>query len=597
MDPLIAASAISKGYVGNPLFHGASFAIEKGDKIGLIGANGCGKTTLFNIIRGEEPVDMGEIGWKEDIRFGVLDQYQVQDSDNTVLDHLMESPYLAELRGEISTIEALMADPAFYETDDYEQIMERYGQMQSEMARFDGEGFLDSATSVVEGLGFADINWDVKVKTLSGGERRKVELAKLIVASPNLDILLLDEPTNHLDIESIEWLEDYLVNYRSTVMIISHDRYFLDDTVNQMWEIEGKVLRGYWGDYTDYVEQKELLKKRQMHAYKNYRNSVKKQQDAIQTLKRRNRFDAQIKSKLKRLSHMTKVEDPVIKEKSFKFSFNEVKKAGRFVARGQEVSKSYGKNEVFANADFEVEVGEKVGVIGPNGSGKTTLVKMLVGEEKCTSGELKVSKVMKIGYYDQGHLSLSDDLDLIEEVMSVDPKLHEFDAKALLGRFLFRGDVVHHKVGRMSGGERARLSILKLIMSPANMLILDEPTNHLDIPSQLAIEGAINAYGGTALIVSHDRYFLDRVVDKIIQIKDGKVDCVAGSYTQFRQIVDKRERKHAPLEAKWYTVVSKYTDWTTGTKYRKGDKMKLHPEDLDEHRWALNTGKLVPDQG
>lgn len=593
MRPLVSARDISKTYGSTRVIHRTGFDVFEMDRIGLIGVNGSGKTTLFRLITGEEKTETGEIAVSPGLRIGSLTQYQTQDSSETITQNLQTSDYLTGVRAKLKNIEDRMGDPDFYNSDGYDEAMRVYGELQSDLARFEGERFADQAADLLTDLGF-ELDLDQKMFTLSGGERRKIALAKLLVASPELDLLLLDEPTNHLDIETIEWLESFLLDYSGSIIIISHDRYLLDDTVERIFEIENSRVKTYVGDYTDYVEQKELNLALNKKAYLKYINEIKRNRDIIQKLKGRNKYDAQIKSRLKRMAKITRKDDPFIKEKVVKFKFKEKGFHSRFVIDAKELSMGFGDNELFQGATFEIENGDKVGIIGPNGCGKTTLLRLFTGEIKPIGGKLNLSKVLKPGYFDQGHLSLDPENDPIGELQTIDSTMHEFDAKALLGRFLFKGDMVTQKVSTLSGGEKARLSILKLILSPLNLLLLDEPTNHLDIPAQKVVAAALNSYQGTAAIVSHDRYFLDSVANKILGFKDGKLICYTGNYTNYRALAASGRFDEQLEGGIPHIVKKKFTEWSTGKRYIPGDKVKITEEDFTNFRWALETGRLVP---
>ncbi len=593
MRPLVSAREVSKAFGSVQILQDTTFDIFDLDRVGLIGRNGAGKSTLLKLITGEEKPDLGELEVKPGLRIGSLTQYQMQDSDETVADNLQSSDYLTGVRAELREIEARMTDPEFYKSEGYEEAIKTYSERQAGLAKFEGERFVDRALGLLADLDFEpDLNQPISA--LSGGERRKLALAKLLVASPDLDLLLLDEPTNHLDIETIEWLEAFLLDYKGSIVIVSHDRYLLDDTVERVFELESHRLRTYTGDYTDYSQQKESSLAMNQKAYQKYLNEMERNRAIIEKLKGRNRFDAQIRSRLNRMAKIAKVDDLVIREKVVKFKFREAGVHSRIVVEAKELEMRFGDNALFSGATFEIENGDKVGIIGPNGCGKTTLLKLFLGEVRPTGGSLTLSKVIKPGYFDQGHLSLDPENDPIQELQSLDSTMHEFDAKALLGRFLFKGDMVQQQVKKLSGGEKARLSILKLVLSPLSLLLLDEPTNHLDIPAQQVVAAAINSYKGTACIVSHDRYFLDSVANKILSFRSGKLELFSGNYTNYRaQVTSGRLDEQVEAVVK-YVVDKKFTDWYTGRRYVPGDIVEISEDEFSNFRWALETGRLVP---
>jgi ATP-binding cassette subfamily F protein 3 len=598
VKPLIAVRELRKGWPGLLLLNKVAFDIYPGDKIGLVGQNGAGKTTLLRILTGLEGIDYGEIVSRPDFKVGWLEQYQTADSDETVETALSESDYSASLRKELRAIEERMADPEFYESPGYTAVMERYNTLQSEAAKYSGAGILDRARILLEKLGARNMGMNARIRDLSGGERRKVALAKVLVAADSMDLLLLDEPMNHLDIDAIEWLEEFICDYQGTTIVVSHDRYLLDDTVFRIFEIEATRLRVYEGDYTDYNEQKELRLAIMKRSKDKFDKEEARQKEIILKLRGRNRFDAQIRNKLFRMAKMERPEDPELKTRMLKIRFTRAREHGRWAVSARGLSKSFGDRTLFDDVEFDIEQGWRVGLIGPNGCGKTTLLRMMVGEESITEGELELSKVASIGYFDQGHLALDPDNDLLEELGRVDSTMAEEDAKGLLGRYGFKGDVVYGHVGKLSGGERARLAILKLVLSPCSIIVLDEPTNHLDLFSRDAVEKAINTYDGTVITASHDRYFLDRTCDHMLAMYGGHVRSFPGNYTQYRSIVareDEEMSRAAQAGPVYYIVRKGYTDWETRSRYFSGQRLKLEPDELRRHRWALETKHLVKE--
>jgi ATP-binding cassette subfamily F protein 3 len=598
VKPLISVRELRKGWPGLLLLNKVGFDIYPGDKIGLVGQNGAGKTTLLKILTGKEGIDYGDISSKPDFKVGWLEQYQTADSDETVEQALSESDYSDSLKKECRAIEERMADPAFYSSPDYAASMERYNILQSEAAKYSGAGILDRSRILLEKLGARNIGMKSRIRDLSGGERRKVALAKVLVASDSMDLLLLDEPMNHLDIDAIEWLEEFICDYQGTALVVSHDRYLLDDTVFRIFEIESTRLRVYEGDYTDYAEQKELRLAIMKRAKDKFDKEEARQKDIILKLRGRNRFDAQIRNKLFRMAKMERPEDPELKKRILKIRFAHAREGGRWAVTASGLSKSFGDRTLFDDVGFEIEHGWRVGLIGPNGCGKTTLLRMIVGEESVSGGELELSKVASVGYFDQGHLSLEPQNNLLEELHRVDETMAEEDSKGLLGRYEFKGDVVYSRVEKLSGGERARLAILKLVLSPCSILVLDEPTNHLDLFSRDAVEKAVNTYQGTVITASHDRYFLDRTCDHIMAMYGGHVRSFPGNYTQYRSIVAREDEEAAEISTEgpsYYLVRKGYTDWETRTRYVQGQRLKLELDELRRHRWALETKHLVKE--
>jgi sulfate-transporting ATPase len=373
---------------------------------------------------------------------------------------------------------------------------------------------------------------ETPISVISGGERRRVALCRLLLQKP--DILLLDEPTNHLDIETIEWLEQKIVDIPCAVIIISHDRYLLDDLVDRVFEFRGTHLEFYDATYEEYEEQKKIREHIRQHEYQKASVEMKRQLAVIKKMTRRNRYNIQINSRIKQVEKLKRMENPVLKNYLLRFHFKTAFKSGKNIADGTGLSKYFGEKRILLNASFEIFAGQKIGLIGPNGCGKTTFLKMLTKEESCSQGQIHLSQGVKWGYFDQGHLSLNLENTLLEEVLRDHKDLGEDDAKALLGQFNCKGAMMYNKVGQVSGGERARLAFLRLIMEPYNLLLLDEPTNHMDIESKTAIETALNSYTGTVIVVSHDRKFLDTVTDTIFFMNDADIKTYSGNYTMFR---------------------------------------------------------------
>ncbi len=591
MATIISAKEISKSFGGLHLLKNATFEIYEGDRIGLVGRNGTDKSTLFHILMNKEGIDMGGLSIRPGLRIGMLSQYQTPDSLRTIQKELSTTDYLDQIKEELEHFNERLVDPRI---DDEE--LSHYNALQEEMARFDSLTFSNRAVESLKDLAFGHLDLNKRMKDLSGGERRKVALAKLMALSESLDLLLLDEPTNHLDIASIEHLEDFICDFSGTIIVTSHDRYLLDDTVSRIFELIDSHLLVYEGDFTDYLALKEQRSEHQRRERARYQQESKRTTQMIAKMKARNRFDAQIRSKLQRMKRIRAPPDPLLEKKVVNFTFGETEFGGRIVAQASELDKSFGKQVLLENASFEVVAGDRIGLIGPNGGGKTTLLRMLMNQEPKDSGKLFMSRVLKIGYFDQGHLSLDPDNNLIQELSTIIDNLHENDAKALLGRFMFKGDMVYNKVETLSGGERARLAILKLIVSPCNLLLLDEPTNHLDIPSRQIIETALTSYKGTAIFASHDRYFLDAVTNRIFFLGGGKLRIFFGNYTQFRslELANPEDMKaESGDDAHMYLVKKAFKSWISGRRFSQGEVIRIHNSELKDFKWELDSGRLV----
>ena len=591
MSAIISAKEISKSFGGLHLLRNVTFEVSEGDRIGLVGRNGTGKSTLFRILLRKEGIDMGELFIRTGLRIGMLSQYQTPDSPRTIEQELSTTDYLDEIREELDRFNERLVDPNISDEE-----LTRYNALQEEMAHFDSATFRNRTIESLKDLAFGHLDMNKKVRDLSGGERRKVALAKLMAVSGSLDLMLLDEPTNHLDIASIEHLEDFICDFSGTIIVTSHDRYLLDDTVVRIFELIDSHLLAYEGDFTDYLELREQRETLQRKERTRFQRESKRATQMIAKMKARNRFDAQIRSKLRRMKRIRAPLDPLLEKKVMSFMFGETEFGGRIVVQASELDKRFGDQVLIKNASFEVEAGDRIGLIGPNGGGKTTLLRMLVDQEPKDSGKLFLSRVLKIGYFDQGHLSLDSDNNLIQELSTIVDNLHENDAKALLGRFMFKGNMVYNKVETLSGGERARLAILKLVVSPCNLLLLDEPTNHLDIPSRQIVETALTSYKGTAIIASHDRYFLDAVTNRIFFLGDGKLHCYTGNYTQFRSLEmspPSEQKAESTSDAHLYLVKQKFKSWITGRRYSVGEMIRLSDSELQDFKWELESGRLV----
>jgi len=592
MDFLIRANDLSKMIGGKTLFESATFDVFSNDCIGLIGANGSGKTTLFKIILAREHISLGDLWLKEDIQIRYLEQVAVNYQNITVGEYFSRITSTNEGIDRIKEYERKLSDPETYSSGKYEEIMSEYEKLQTNMDWTMGDSRLETGLEILKEIGMDELSPGARLNNLSGGELQKLALAGVFSSPKGCDLLLLDEPTNHLDIETIEWLEKKIADFPGAVIIVSHDRYLLGNLVDRMFEIEGGGIEVYNTTYEEYEEMKGLKQHIKQQEYRRSRIELKRQKRSIDKMSRRCKYDRQITSKLKQLEKVKRVENPVIKSYLLRFQFESVFKSSVNVADSRGITKRFGDRIILDDARFEVSAGQRVGLIGPNGSGKTTFLKMLIGEEKTDGGKIHLSKNVKWRYFDQGHLSLEPGNTLIEEVVRGKEGLRENDAKALLGQFNFKRDDINRKVKFASGGERARLALLRLLLKPCNLLILDEPTNHMDILSKKAIEGAINSFGGTVIVVSHDRNFLDNVCNMIFLISEGEIHSYKGNYSSFRGQHLRRYRNVSGVEPKKYLVRKTFTEWTTRVKYKRGEKIVIHEDNEKLFRSALENGWL-----
>jgi len=600
MDPLIQAINISKTIQGKTLFKDASFEVYKDNCIGIIGPNGCGKTSLFRILLQDLVPDDGEIFIKDTLRIRMLSQTIEHQKNVTVQQFITKQINENSNQQQLKKYEKQLENPEIYNSDAYKEILEKIQELKISNSQSKNNSQLHEVMKILKEVSLGDISLTDKIDVLSGGERQKLSLASVLVQPDQCDLLLLDEPTNHLDIETIEWLENRIVDIPCSVMIITHDEYLLDDLVDRVFDFQGDNIQVFNANYEEYLEQNHLRQQQKYHEYKKSLIKMKQQKTSIQKMTRRNKYDKQITSKIKRMKKSQQVENPVLKNYLLRFNFKTSFKSGKNIADGNEISKCFDDKTILKGAGFEIFSGQKIGLIGPNGCGKTTLLKLLTGEEKQDTGNIHISRGVKYGYFDQGHLSLNPKNTLVHEVLRDHKDLDENDAKALLGQFNFKGEVIYKTINQLSGGERARLSLLRLLMQPNNFLILDEPTNHMDLQSKKAIEGALNTYDGTVIVVSHDRTFLDAVSDTIFFMKDHSIKTYHGNYTMFKQqrikeltnLSDKSLSYLSRSGLKKYVVKKSFTEWKTHTKHKVGDTVFIGDHNEENYEWALNGGCL-----
>ncbi len=602
MDVLIKVRDLSKSIEGKLLFENTSFDVYPNNCIGLLGPNGCGKTTLFKILLGWERASAGEVWRKDNLQMRYLDQVSISSLDETVYDFFIRTTQSDTIQQKIREYETQLEDPDIYHSARYVDILEGIRKLKVSASRTAGPLRWEAARRILKEIGLPDIPPTAKPSTLSGGEWQKIALASVLAQPKECDLLLLDEPTNHLDIETIEWLERQIIDFPQAVMIVSHDRYLLDDLVDRVFEMEGHHLEMYDATYEEYEEQKSLRAHIKIQAYKKSKAEMQRQKKVIETLSRRNKYDLQIASKMKRLAKVQRVENPVLKSYLLKFHFKSIFKSGKNVADGRALGKRFASKILLDNASFEIIAGQKICLIGPNGCGKTTFLKMLTGKEHPDTGVLSISSGVKAGYFDQGHLSLVPENNLIDELRRDNSGLSESDAKALLGQFNFKGNMFYNKVQQLSGGERARLAILRLILQPYNLLLLDEPTNHMDTDSKKAIESALNSYTGTVIAVSHDRRFLDMVADTIFIMDGGSIKMYTGNYSSFQlqrqKEMEGRSDEHLAYLSrkglKKYVVHKSFTVWATHKKHKVGEKVFIGEHNEKLYEWAIESKFLRP---
>jgi ATP-binding cassette subfamily F protein 3 len=503
--------------------------INPGEHVGLVGRNGAGKTTIFRLISGEETPDRGDVVRARGLRLGLLEQHIHFDAGSTVHESALAAfGHLQQIEHEMHELEHRMAEA----TDDLERVLERYSELQTAFEREGGFEYAARAEAVLQGLGFTRETWTMETEKLSGGQQTRLGLARLLLAEP--DVLLLDEPTNHLDVAAVEWLEEFLSTYTSAYIIISHDRYFLDRTSTRIIEVELRRAVSYTGNYSAYLVEREVRREAQQRAYENQQQLIAKTEEFI----RRNiagQKTKQAKSRRKMLEKLERVEGIRPEQSSGDFRLKAVERAGNQVLTVEGLSVGYPGKVLASDITFTLRRGEALGIIGPNGSGKTTFVKTVLGKLRQLAGEIRWGTKVEVGYYAQQLDDLDERNEIIMELRRVAPSTATAgELRSFLAKFLFTGDDVYKHVRDLSGGEKGRLALAKLIYSRANVLLLDEPTNHLDIPSREALEEALDAYQGTIITISHDRYFLDRVATQILALDGaGGAEHYDGDYTEY----------------------------------------------------------------
>lgn len=574
---ILSCSGIHKAYLENTVLSNVSFHIEDNEKAAIVGMNGAGKTTLLRIIIGETSADSGLITFAKDKTYGYLAQNAGLSGENTIYTELLSvKKNLILIEEQLRETEKLMKNA---DEETLSMLMERYSVLTHRFESANGYSYKSELTGVLKGLGFSESEFDKKISTLSGGQKTRVALGKLLLCSP--DLIILDEPTNHLDMNSISWLEGYLKNYKGAVLLVSHDRYFLDCIVSKVIEIDHTKATVFSGNYSDYAKKKEQLRMAEWNAYINQQKEIRHQEEVIEKLRSFNREKSirRAQSREKMLDKIELVEKPIQAQADMHLKLIPRVLSGNDVLTAENLSKSFEDKTLFRDVSFQIKRGEHIAIIGDNGTGKTTLLKIINSLIPASSGQIRLGANVEIGYYDQEHHVIHGDKTLFEEISDDYPYLTNTEIRNVLASFLFTGDDVFKQINNLSGGEKGRVSLAKLMLSNSNFLILDEPTNHLDIASKEILEDAINNYEGTVLYVSHDRYFINRTATRILELTACSFHNYLGNYDYYLE--KKAKQVNISPRNSSANVIDPVSEGKTDWKQQKEEQARLRKKEND----------------
>ncbi|HIX67243.1 MAG TPA: ABC-F family ATP-binding cassette domain-containing protein [Candidatus Anaerostipes excrementavium] len=597
---ILSCQNICKTYVEKPVLQNISFHLNENDRLAIIGYNGAGKSTLLKIIVGELSADEGEVLTKKDASIGYLAQHQDHDFHRSIFDELLSvKKEIIELDEQMRTYEKEMEH---LDGDALEQKMQQYTNATHRFEQMNGFAYKSEITGILKGLGFSEEDFQKQVRTLSGGQMTRVALGKLLLKNP--DVLLLDEPTNHLDVSSIQWLENYLSRYKGAVIIVSHDRFFLDKVVNKVMEIEFAKSLLFDGNYTQFIQKRDQVKAIRKKEYENQQQEIKRQKEVIRKLRQFNREKSirRAESREKVLDKMEILDKPKEYQGDMRLTIEPEVISGNDVLTLEHVAKSFGSKHLFSNISCNIFRGERVALIGPNGTGKTTLLKIICKKISKNSGVIQLGAGVSIGYYDQAQDNLDNDKTIFDEISDAYPDLNNTKIRNTLAAFLFYGEDVFRPISSLSGGEKGRVSLAKLMLSHANFLILDEPTNHLDIQSKEILESAMNSYTGTILYVSHDRYFINKTATRILEISKDGLTSYPGNYQDYLHQKEKENVQESEKQ-KERSVSESKLDWQQqkelqAKQRKKENRLKKVEEEithLEEEQAKLQEEMLLPE--